>query len=173
MSHEKEIFIEEDGSETSIEFEVGRLLCDKKLTVSTAESCTGGMVASKLISYPGISEVFKEGAVTYSNEAKIKRLGVDEKTLEKFGAVSYEIALEMVQGIVKEAGTDVGISTTGIAGPGGGSDEKPVGLVYIGIKVKDKTIVKKFEFKGNRENVRSKAAFSALEMVKKEIESIK
>lgn len=159
--------------DNSIEFVVGKLLCSKGLTVSTAESCTGGMVASKLISYPGISEVFKEGAVTYSNEAKVKRLGVSEKTLENFGAVSYETAVEMAKGIAKEAQTDVAIVTTGIAGPGGGTIDKPVGLVYIGIKVKDKTIVKKFEFKGNREEVRVNATFSALEMLKTELDNYK
>lgn len=173
MSSKKEVCIKEYGDYDSIEFKVGKILCKKGWTISTAESCTGGMVASRLISYPGISEVFKEGVVTYSNEAKINRLGVDKKTLENFGAVSYKTAVEMVQGIVREAGTDVGVATTGIAGPGGGTDEKPVGLVYIAIKVKDKTIVKKFEFNGDREEVREKAAFTALEMLGKEIDSTK
>ncbi len=156
----------------TIEFEVAKILCNKGLTISTAESCTGGMIASRLISYPGISSVFMEGMVTYSNEAKIKRLGVNEKTLENFGAVSYETALEMVEGIAKEAQTHVAIATTGIAGPDGGTVEKPVGLVYIGIKVKEKLIVNKFEFSGNREEVRTKATFSALEMLRKELENI-
>ncbi|MBB6625611.1 nicotinamide-nucleotide amidohydrolase family protein [Clostridium gasigenes] len=173
MTNEKLKFTKVDKNNNSIEFVVAKILCNNGLTVSTAESCTGGLVASKLISYPGISEVFKEGAVTYSNEAKIKRLGVSELTLENFGAVSYETAMEMVQGIAREADTDVSIATTGIAGPGGGSVEKPVGLVYIGIKVKDKTIVKKFEFNGSREEVRNKATFSALEMLEKELEMFK
>lgn len=166
-------FKKEEENNKSIEFVVAKLLCNKGITVSTAESCTGGMVASKLISYPGVSEVFKEGVVTYSNEAKVKRLGVSEKTLENFGAVSYETAVEMAQGIAKEASTDVSIATTGIAGPGGGTIDKPVGLVYIGIKVKEKTIVKKFEFKGSREEIRTEATFSALEMLRKEIENDK
>lgn len=170
MAHEEQIIKEYNNH---IEFIVGKLLCNKRLTVSTAESCTGGMVASKLISYPGISEVFKEGAVTYSNEAKVKRLGVNKKTLEKFGAVSYETAVEMAQGIAREANTDVSIATTGIAGPGGGTIYKPVGLVYIGIKIKDKTIVKKFEFKGNRESIRIEATLSALEMLREELDRIK
>lgn len=176
MTHEKIGFTKEyknHEDNDSIEFIVAKLLCNKGLTVSTAESCTGGMVASKLISYPGVSEVFKEGAVTYSNESKIKRLGVSEKTLENFGAVSYETAMEMAKGIAREADTDVSIATTGIAGPGGGSVEKPVGLVYIGIKVKDKTIVNKFVFDGSREEVRNKATFSALEMLRKELERLK
>lgn len=173
MSSKKEVCMKENRGHESIEFKVGKILCEKSWTISTAESCTGGMVASKLISYPGISEVFKEGAITYSNEAKINRLGVEKRTLENFGAVSYKTAVEMVQGIVRESGTDVGIATTGIAGPGGGTDEKPVGLVYIAIKVKDKTIVKKFKFNGNREEVRNEATLTALEMLQKEIETTK
>lgn len=169
MSDIKNEFTKNNDNE-SIEFRVGKILCSRGLSVATAESCTGGMIASKLISYPGISQVFKEGVVTYSNEAKVKRLGVDKKTLKDFGAVSYETAIEMVKGICREAGTDVGIATTGIAGPGGGSHEKPVGLVYIAIKVNDKTIVKKFKFNGEREEVRREATFSALQMIQKELE---
>lgn len=120
---------------------VAKLLIEKKLTISTAESCTGGMIASTLINYPGISEVLLEGAVTYSNEAKHKRLGVKNETLDKYGAVSEETAMEMAIGIAKTAGTDVSIVTTGIAGPGGGTKEKPVGLVYVGIYVKGKVEV--------------------------------
>lgn len=155
-----------ESKEDSIEVIVSKLLCNKKLTVSTAESCTGGMVAAKLIGYPGISEVFKEGAVTYSNEAKVKRLGVKSETLDKFGAVSYETALEMVEGICREASTDVGIATTGIAGPGGGTIEKPIGLVYIGVKVRSKTKVEKYIFKGSREEVRQSATIKALEILR-------
>lgn len=173
MTYKKEMVTIEDKYDNSIEFLVGRLLCSRGLTISTAESCTGGMVAAKLISYPGISEVFIEGAVTYSNESKIKRLKVNKKTLENFGAVSYETAIEMVKGIAIEAGTDVSIATTGIAGPGGGTIDKPIGLVYIGVKVKDKTIVNKFEFNGNREYVRRQATISALEMLREELENIK
>lgn len=172
MSEIKNKFVNGNDNE-SIEFIIGKILCSRGLSIATAESCTGGMVASKLISYPGISEVFKEGVVTYSNEAKVKRLGVDKKTLEDFGAVSYETAVEMVNGICREADTNVGIATTGIAGPGGGSDEKPVGLVYIAIKVNNKTIVKKFKFNGEREDIRREATFSALQMLKKELELAK
>ena len=172
MNGEDRIFEENNVDDIPIEYKIGEFLCSKSLTISTAESCTGGMVASKLIGYPGISEVFKEGAITYSNEAKIKRLGVNKETLENFGAVSYETAVEMAQGIAREACTDIGISTTGIAGPGGGTNEKPVGLVYIAIKIKNKTVVKKFMFDGNREHVRYKATISALEMINKEIKLI-
>ena len=130
----------------------------KPFTISTAESCTGGMVASKLIEVPGISENFIESIVSYSNEAKIKRLKVKKETLEKYGAVSEEVAREMLAGLK----TDVGISTTGIAGPGGGTKDKPVGLVYIGIKVKDEVKVFKRELKGDRNKIRQRAMMHAL-----------
>ena len=132
---------------------------DKKpLTISTAESCTGGMIASKLIEVPGISENFIEGIVSYSNEAKIKRLKVKKETLEKYGAVSEEVAREMLAGLK----TDIGISTTGIAGPDGGTKDKPVGLVYIGIKVKDEVKVFRRELKGDRNKIRQIAMMHAL-----------
>ena len=130
----------------------------KPLTISTAESCTGGMIASKLIEVPGISENFIESIVSYSNEAKIKRLKVKKETLEKYGAVSEEVAREMLEGLK----TDVAISTTGIAGPGGGSKEKPVGLVYIGIRVKDEVKIFRRELKGDRNKIRQRAMMHAL-----------
>lgn len=156
----------------SLEESIGISLCEKNLTISTAESCTGGMVASYLISYPGISKVFLEGAVTYSNEAKVKRLGVKEATLENYGAVSEETAREMVEGIAREANSKVAISTTGIAGPGGGTEEKPVGLVYIGVHILGKTIVKKFNFTGDRKSVRKESTISVLKMLKDELEKL-
>ncbi|MGL5085055.1 MAG: CinA family protein, partial [Clostridium sp.] len=107
-----------------------------------------------------------EGAVTYSNEAKVRRLGVKSETIDRFGAVSYETALEMVEGISREAKTEVGIATTGIAGPGGGTVEKPIGLVYIGVKVKNNISIEKYIFSGSREEVRKKATIKALEMLK-------
>ena len=131
---------------------------EKPLTISTAESCTGGMIASKLIEVPGISENFIEGIVSYSNEAKIKRLKVKKETLEKYGAVSEEVAREMLAGLK----TDIGISTTGIAGPGGGTKNKPVGLVYIGIKVKDEVKIFRRELKGDRNKIRQRAMMHAL-----------
>ena len=131
---------------------------EKPLTISTAESCTGGMIASKLIEVPGISENFIESIVSYSNEAKIKRLKVKKETLEKYGAVSEEVAREMLAGLK----TDVAISTTGIAGPGGGTKEKPVGLVYIGIRVKDEVKIFRRELKGDRNKIRQRAMMHAL-----------
>lgn len=148
---------------------LGEILCKNNLTISTAESCTGGMIAAKLVSYPGISSVFLEGAVTYSNEAKIRRLGVKSTTLDKYGAVSEETAKEMAEGVSRECGSNISISTTGIAGPGGGTVDKPVGLVYIGIHVNNKTKVTKCNFRGNREEVRCATTNTALELLLKEL----
>jgi len=150
-----------------IEDVVAKLLIERKLTISTAESCTGGMIASTLINYPGISEVLLEGAVTYSNEAKHNRLGVKNETLEKYGAVSEETAREMAIGIAKTAGTDVSIVTTGIAGPEGGSQEKPVGLVYVGVYVEGEVTIQKCIFNGNRSRIRLQATITGLDMLRR------
>ena len=136
---------------------IDRLRKDKK-TLSVAESCTGGLLADSFVNVSGASEVFMEGVVTYSNEAKIKRLGVKKETLEKFGAVSPETAREMVLGLK----TDAGISVTGIAGPGGGTPEKPVGLVYMGIRNGNEISVEKKIFKGSRRKVRERAVLHSL-----------
>ncbi|NME36313.1 MULTISPECIES: CinA family nicotinamide mononucleotide deamidase-related protein [Fusobacterium] len=133
-------------------------LKEKNLSFSVAESCTGGLLAGKIVSVSGASEVFKEGLVTYSNEAKMEKLGVKEETLKKYGAVSEETALEMVKGLK----TDVGISVTGIAGPLGGTKEKPVGLVYFGIKVRDKFKVEKRILVGPRNKIRERATLQSL-----------
>lgn len=154
---------------SSLEEIIGNLLINKKLTISTAESCTGGMLAARLINYPGISAAFMDGAVTYSNEAKMKRLGVKEETLEKYGAVSKETAMEMAQGIARTSGTDIGISTTGIAGPGGGTLEKPVGLVYVGLYINGRTIFKELNCPGDRQMVRNRTVMSALDMLRREL----
>lgn len=139
---------------------------NKPLTISIAESCTGGMIASKLVDVSGISSSFKEGIVCYSNEAKIKRLKVKEETLMKYGAVSEEVAREMLKGLK----TDVAIATTGIAGPNGGTVEKPVGLVYIAVRVgKDVEVIRK-EFKGERNKIRQRATLFALYKLQKMLE---
>ena len=158
-------------NKNSIECVLGEILCNNKLTISTAESCTGGMVSAKLISYPGISASFLEGAITYSNEAKMKRLGVRKETLDTYGAVSEETAREMAEGIAKESCSNTSIATTGIAGPGGGTKEKPVGLVYIAVHVNNNTIIEKCNFSGNREEVRVSATNHALKMLKIELEN--
>lgn len=128
------------------------------MNISTAESCTGGMIASRLIDVPGVSEIFKEGIVSYSNDAKMKRLGVKKETLKKYGAVSEETAREMVMGL----DSDIVIATTGIAGPDGGTPEKPVGLVYIGIRVKDDIYIEKRFFNGDRMKIRERAVSQSL-----------
>lgn len=144
--------------EDRLENKVVELLKEKNLTISTAESCTGGMLASKLIDVAGVSEIFKEGIVSYSNEAKMNFLGVKKETLDRYGAVSEETAKEMVMGLQ----TDIGLATTGIAGPDGGSEEKPVGLVYMGIKIKDKIYVEKRVFKGDRNKIRERTVSHTL-----------
>ena len=127
-------------------------LMDKGLTLSSAESCTGGMFASTMTDIPGISQCFDRGLVTYSNQAKMEELGVGAETLEKFGAVSEETALEMVEGLQRVSGSDVCISVTGIAGPGGGTEKKPVGLVYIGFAYGDKKLCKKIQMRNVNRN---------------------
>ncbi|BBE31076.1 putative competence-damage inducible protein [Tepiditoga spiralis] len=154
---------------TPIEEVVAKLLIEKNLKISVAESCTGGMVSSKLINYPGISSVFLEGIVTYSNESKINRLNVSKKTLETYGAISKQVAKEMVEGIVKNSNSNIGLSTTGIAGPSGGTKEKPVGLVYIGIYINGKTIIKKLNLHGNREKIRSRTTKIILDQLRREL----
>lgn len=158
-----------EGENIKIEDVVGDLLLKEGLTISTAESCTGGMIASRLINYPGISESFLEGAVTYSNEAKIRTLKVKEETLDSFGAVSKETAIEMALGIANRTGSDISIVTTGIAGPGGGTEEKPVGLVFMGLYYKGNVKSYRYVFSGNREEVRKKATIKALDMVRRTI----
>lgn len=158
--------------ETSLEDVVGAMLIQKKLTIATAESCTGGLLAGRFINYPGISEVFMDGAVTYSNNAKMHRLGVKKETLDKYGAVSSETAAEMAQGIAKTSGTDIGVSTTGIAGPGGGTKEKPVGLVYAGLYIRGKIKTKKFNIPGDRQRVRNRVVNNVIDWIRREIKDI-
>ena len=152
--------------ETTLEQAVVELLRTNSLFLSTCESCTGGMVASRIIDVPGASEVFKEGFVTYSNKAKRSRLGVKKSTLLKYGAVSEQTAKEMVKGCASAAKANVTLSTTGIAGPDGGSEDKPVGLVYIGCSVCGKTKVVKYNFKGDRALIRRQAASAALALLR-------
>lgn len=157
---------------TSIEKAIMEKIIEKGFTISVAESCTGGKIVSKLVNYAGASKVLIEGIVTYSNESKINRLNVKKETLDNFGAVSEQTAKEMAEGIAEISGSNIGISTTGIAGPEGGSEEKPVGLVYIGICINGKTVVKELNLRGNREKIRSRAAIEALNMLRCEINNI-
>jgi len=133
-------------------------LIKKKLTISTVESCTGGMLSSTITSVPGSSKVFKLGLITYSNKSKFKILKILKNTVRKYGAVSEQVCLEMVINLNKIYKTSISISITGIAGPGGGTIKKPVGLVYIGIKKKNKIIVKKYLFKNKGRIFIQKAA---------------
>lgn len=148
------------------EFEAARLLEQKKLRVTTAESCTGGLIAGALVNVPGISEWFGEGYVTYSNEAKERLLGVSHGTLETYGAVSEQTAREMAEGAAKAADADVSVVSTGIAGPDGGTAEKPVGLVYIGCFCKGTVRVEKHLFDGDRAQVRAQSVQAALSLLR-------
>jgi nicotinamide-nucleotide amidase len=144
-----------------------QLLDQKKLTVTCAESCTGGLIAARLINVSGASKVFNEGFITYSNEAKSKYLNVNKNTLDVYGAVSEETAKEMVEGAALNTNSNAALAVTGIAGPDGGTDEKPVGLVFIGCYVDGKTIVKKYNFKGNRRKVRESTVICALDLLRR------
>ena len=132
---------------SNLSLKIVKLLTKKKLTLSFVESCTGGLLASSITSISGSSKIFNMGLVTYSNNAKVKLLQVPKKTITKYGAVSYETCLSMVQNLSKISKANISISITGVAGPNGGTKAKPVGLVYIGLKKGSKIIVKKNLFK--------------------------
>jgi nicotinamide-nucleotide amidase len=146
---------------------VVKLLANKGLTISMAESCTGGLLASRIVNVSGASTVFKEGFVTYSNASKMKHLKVQETTLKTKGAVSEQCAKEMVEGLYQATGCDVCVSITGIAGPNGGTKDKPVGLVYFGIRLNNEVKVHQRIFNGNREMVRYRATQTALDLIRK------
>lgn len=150
----------------TLEDAVVALLQEKDMTLTTAESCTGGKLSGRIINVSGVSSVYKEGYITYANESKEKILSVKHETLEKHGAVSEETAYEMAVGARKAANADAALAVTGIAGPDGGTKEKPVGLVYIGCAVGDKVTVQRFQFNGNREKVRDYAVVRALTMLR-------
>ncbi len=150
----------------TLEQAVVDLLLANHLTVTTAESCTGGLLSARLTSVPGVSEVFKSGQVTYSNKAKHKLLGVKKPSLDKYGAVSENVAKEMAKGAAAASKADVAVAITGIAGPDGGSSAKPVGLVYIACNVCGKTKVKSYHFSGNRSKVRENSVVAALTLMR-------
>lgn len=153
----------------TLEKSVIKLLKKYDLKATTAESCTGGLVAGRLINVPGASDVFKEGFITYSNKAKRKYLDVDKNTLKKYTAVSEETAKEMAIGGAFAADRDVCVAVTGLAGPGGGTEEKPVGLVYIAVYVNDSVQVKEYHLKGTREEIRQRAVLEALDLLRRSI----
>lgn len=146
------------------------LLKAGRITISGAESCTGGMVAAELTSVDGISAVFNESFVTYSNNSKNRNLGVKNETLERFGAVSEECAREMAEGAAKRSGADIAFSVTGIAGPGGGTAEKPVGTVCFGVYFAGMTTSVTAHFAGDRDQVRKASVCFVIEMMIKRIE---
>lgn len=150
----------------SIEQEVVELLKENDWKVTFAESCTGGLLAARLVNVPGASDVFKCSVVTYSNKSKRKLLGVNKCTLKVFGAVSAQTASEMATGAIRKLSGDVAISITGIAGPGGGTEKKPVGLVYIGCNVLGNVTVKECHFSGERLDVRMQSVEEALQLLK-------
>ncbi len=150
----------------SIEFEVGRALAEKGLAVAFAESCTGGMLGATLTSVPGSSSYFLGATVSYSNEVKVRELGVDRADLECEGAVSETVARQMASGVRRKFGADIGVSITGVAGPDGGSELKPVGTVFVGWSSEEATSAKRLQIDGDRTRVRKVACHEALELLK-------
>ena len=159
-----------DDPEYSMEQALVKALCAAKKTMVTAESCTGGMIASKIVNVSGASDVFLEGCVTYSNAAKMRTLGVKAETLEKYDAVSRETALEMAEGARRRADADYAVSVTGLAGPGGGTPEKPVGTVWLGLSTRGGTQARLLQLHGNRERIRTLAALNAMHWVLETVE---
>lgn len=143
---------------------LAKLIIRKNIKTATAESCTGGLMASKLVNEPGVSSVFKGGIISYANEVKVNQLRVPLEIIEQHGVVSEECANAMVKGTLKLFNVELAIATTGIAGPGGGTPEKPVGTIYIAVAYKEEIVVKKFNFKGSRERFRNAAITAASKM---------
>ncbi len=161
-----------EGTET-LESAVGRLLREKGVTISLAESCTGGLLAKRLTDAPGSSAYFLEGLVTYSNQAKERLLGVPHETLEEHGAVSEPVAEAMAEGVRKVAGSDYGLSVTGIAGPEGGTEEKPVGLVYVGLADSEGTMAERMDltaWEKSREAIRERSANRAFDFLRQRLD---
>jgi PncC family amidohydrolase len=148
-----------------LEKEIGKLLREKSLTIATAESCTGGLIANRITNVSGASDYFEAGFVTYSNRAKTTFLAVPEDVVKKKGAVSPEVARLMAAGVKKVTGANLGLAVTGIAGPTGGTEEKPVGTVYIGISCGFGTFVRHFLFSGTRRKIKSLTSEAALTFV--------
>ena len=149
-----------------LEEAVGRLLTERNLTLALGESCTGGLVAHRLTNVPGSSSYVLGGIIAYSNEAKERLLGVRHETLEEHGAVSAETAIEMARGARATLGADVGLSVTGIAGPGGGTPEKPVGLAYVALSAGNWEQVERLVWSGSREENKAQSAEAALAMLR-------
>lgn len=155
--------------ETDLKTKVVRYLLEHRLTVATAESCTAGLIAAAIGDVAGVSDIFCEGFVTYSNDAKEKNLGVSKTILKAYGAVSEQTARAMAEGVCKKTNARIGISATGIAGPGGGTKDKPVGLVYIGVCIDGETDVRRCLLKGSRERVRFLTVLNAFDELRKRL----
>ncbi|GAB4369832.1 MAG: competence/damage-inducible protein A [Calditrichia bacterium] len=156
-------------SDEELEAVVGRLLRERQMTIAVAESITGGLIQDMITRVPGSSAYFMGGMVTYSNESKMKFLEVTAESLQQFGSVSEAVAREMATGVRQAVETDIGVSTTGIAGPTGSTPQKPIGLVYIGVAREEHTIVRKFLFGSDREINKQRAAQAALELVRRSL----
>ncbi len=150
---------------SSLEEKIVSLLQEKGWKIASAESCSGGMIASRLVNVSGVSDVFEEGYITYSNAAKHKLLGVSKQSLGQYGAVSSQVAGEMALGAARQARARAAIAVTGIAGPGGGTPQKPVGLVYIGCYVDGKVFVTENYFQGRRQEIRTATTQAALSLL--------
>lgn len=153
----------------TLETVVVELLKNQKLTLTTVESCTGGALSARIVDVPGASEVLKQGFITYSNKAKKRFIMVKKSTLKKHGAVSEKCAKEMAKGGTFVTGSDAAVSVTGLAGPDGGTEETPVGTVFIGCDLKGKTYVKEYHFEGDRSSVREQAVVNALELLREAV----
>jgi len=159
-------------ADKSIEIEIGESLLKRGLVLATAESCTGGLIGQRVTAVSGSSGYYAGGVIAYSNAVKVELLGVSEADLEEYGAVSAPVAEAMAYGVMERLGADIAVSTTGIAGPTGGSDEKPVGLVYIGLALRGGlTVAHECHFKGNRGKVRMAASQEAFEMIQHYLDS--
>lgn len=152
-------------AEQTIQQKVVTALRERQWILTTAESCTGGAIGARIVDVPGVSEVFMQGFITYSNQAKQDLIGVKEETLRTYGAVSEQTAREMAEGACRVTQSDVAVSVTGIAGPGGGTKEKPIGLVYIACFCKGVTRVEELHLSGNREQIREQSVQQALQLV--------
>jgi len=151
--------------EKEILLKISNTLKKNKLKIATAESCTGGLIAHTLTNISGSSDYFDRGIISYSNNSKKELLDVPVNTLKKYGAVSKHVAEAMAEGVRKKSKVDIGLSTTGIAGPTGGTKEKPVGLVYIAISSEEKTIIRKYSFNGDRIENKKNTCFEALKLL--------
>lgn len=143
-----------------------RALIRNKISVATAESCTGGLIASEIVSHSGVSSIFEEGYITYSEGAKSRLIGVNPETIKTYGVVSHPVAMEMAASVRRCAGSDIGIATTGVAGPNGGDANHPVGTVFIACSIGTKTITRKYHFHGTRTMIRNAATQKAFQLLR-------